>query len=179
MTGGGPRPTSDEGLNLSDTASALTVAEGKPFTLALWVRTDDWEHTFAHFVRGNFYINEKYRMLHLSPNPKGIAFLLQEGPPGTVDKSKVVRRQWDMSPTTDWVHLSVSRDEKGLVRLGVNGERKPIEPNPFPYEFRFQTLALAWLQGKPFTADFDEFCLFDRVLTDDEIKQLAGRGGKK
>jgi hypothetical protein len=83
----------------------------------------------------------------------------------------------------EWAHVAVARDAKGKFRLAVNGEAVEVageydEALPFG-EFHLgygQQSAPGKPAGKePFTVAYDEFCVFDRDLSDDELAALAGQ----
>ncbi len=169
-----------EGFDLSAHAEALAIDEGKPFTLALWVRTDDWESVGGRFVDGRFSANDKFLTFSLYRYQRGFGFLLQQGKPGggADAGNQLARATRETPPTKQWVHLALTRDEKGTVRLAIDGAGAVTAPGPYTAPLRFTNFSLVWQQGNTFTADFDEFCLFDRVLTDDELARLGGKKGK-
>ncbi len=176
VTAGGPVGGPREGLDLGASADALAVGEGKPFTLAVWARTDNWNWTRAGptLVNGKFVDTNKARFFAFYYTKSGLGMLLTGGAPeisGPAASGTV-----EFPATKEWVHLVLTRDDKGTVRWAVNGHHRPVTTGgTYPGEFRFTELALGWQQATTFTVDFDEFCLFDRVLTDDEIKKLSGR----
>lgn len=169
-----------EAFDLSEHAGALAVGAGKPFTMALWTRTDNWDNIGGTFVNAQLVGADKFRMLSIYRYTRGVGFLLQQGKPGGGESpiNQLARGTREMEPTKGWIHLALTRDEKGTVRMVVNGTNDVTAAGAFTDEVRFTRFVLVWQQGQPFTADFDEFCLFDRVLTDNEIARLAGRKGK-
>jgi hypothetical protein len=173
---GGPPGQPREGLDLSAHVEALAIGEGKPFTIALWVRTEDWGTIGTEYLDAKFFNNDKFIHFWFYQSLTGVGFYLSEGVPGkpvNVRAPKTAEMR-PLQPTKDWIHLALMRNEKGVVRFSLNGDIKEIAPAVFPGEFRFNEFSLGWRQGKSFVVDFDEFALFDRVLTDDEIKKLAG-----
>jgi len=77
-----------------------------------------------------------------------------------------------------WHHVALVRDEKGAVRLLVDGEesRQRTSPDRFGGSFSYDQIWLGSdLASRDVVVDVDEFCLFDRALTDDELKRLGGR----
>jgi hypothetical protein len=174
-TAGGPGTRT--GLDLSAQADDLAIAAGKPFTMTLWVRTDDWDSNGPHIIYGKSSTTDKFRTLSLYRNDKGIGFLLQESVPGgRPDPGNQSTRDYrEFIPTREWFHIALSRDDRGAFRWAVNGEAKQTNMGTFTAEMRFSEFALGWQSIGTFPADYDEFCLFDRALTDDEIKKLAGR----
>jgi hypothetical protein len=178
-TAGGPGGAK-EAFDLTTSAEALAIEEGKPFTLALWVRTDDWGNLGAQFVSAQLNTPELFRSLTIYRYTKGVGFLLQQGKPGGRPDpiNQLARGTRELPPAQKWIHLALSRDEKGTVRLAVDGEVVVTAAGLFTAEVRFTSFALVSQLGGSFTADFDEFCLFDRILTADELTALAGRKAK-
>jgi outer membrane biosynthesis protein TonB len=168
-----------EAFVLNDSADALTVAEGKPFTLTMWVRAENWETVGGSFVYAAGGKPELFRSLTLYRFAKGVGFLLQQGRPGdgAGADAQLARATLEMAPTKDWFHLALVRDDRGSVRVVVNGEAEAVAKGSFTAELKFATFVLIWQQGQPFTAEFDEFALFDRALTNNELARLAGRKG--
>jgi hypothetical protein len=164
-----------EGLKLAEPGAALAIEEGKPFTLALWARTDDaWAQISPRLLHGPIPGKDKGGALLLFLQPKGIGLFMNDGPlPSGV--KPLLRGTRELTPTREWVHLALTRDEKGNVYTAVNGDVKALGSENYTGTLRFTAFSLGWSREKPFTVEFDEFCLFDRVLTDAEIKKLAGR----
>lgn len=177
-TVGGAAPRT--GFDLTPHVDALAIGEGKPFTLAMWVRTDNWENVGGYFVDGKFSAADRFRTLSLYRYTKGFGFLLQQGKPGGGGDAdaQLARGTFETPPRKDWVHLALTRDEKGTVRMAVDGETAVVSKGAYTAELRFTMFSLVWQQGPGFVADFDEVCLFDRVLTDDELARLAGKKPK-
>jgi hypothetical protein len=174
-TAGGAGGTRDA-LDLTAHVDALAIEDGKPFTLALWVRTDDWNTLGSQFLDGRVNSPDRYRFFAIYRGPQSIGFLLNQGKPGgrPDPNNQYARGNHDLTPTKGWVHLALTRDERGTCRLLVDGRVASTSPTPYTAEVRFTALALGHQAVGSFTADFDEFCLFDRILTDDEIAKLAG-----
>jgi hypothetical protein len=174
-TAGGAGGTRDA-LDLTAHVDALAIEEGKPFTLALWVRTDDWNTLGSQFLDGRASSPDLFRFFSIHRNPQSIGFMLNQGKPGgrPDPNNQSARGNHDLTPTSGWVHLALTRDERGTCRFLVDGEVASTSPTPYTAEVRFASFALGHQVIGAFTADFDEFCLFDRVLADDEIARLAG-----
>jgi hypothetical protein len=90
---------------------------------------------------------------------------------------KIVGATWsgEVNPA-EWAHFSMVREENNTVRWTVNG--LPVVPaaradaewgGPLEYD---QFGLGGSVRGKC-VFDLDEFCLFDRALTGDEIAKLA------
>jgi hypothetical protein len=80
----------------------------------------------------------------------------------------------------DWVHYALTRDGSGVVAIYVNGERvrHGAEPVIFPDPITPGRVAVARPPGPtwvPTAYGVDEFCLFTRALTADEVRRLAGK----
>jgi hypothetical protein len=165
-----------EALDLTAHVEALAIEEGKPFTLALWVRTDDWNVLGAQFVDGRVNGADRFRFFSVFRGPKSVGTMLQQGKPGgrPDPSNQVARGTHDVQPTKGWMHLAMTRDDKGAVRFLMDGRVVSVSPTPYTAEVRFTTFSLGYQVVGAFTADFDEFCLFDRVLTDEELARLAG-----
>jgi hypothetical protein len=176
VTAGGPNGVR-EGFNLTAHADSLVIAEGKPFTLALWVRTEDWDTRGGRFVDGQQIGKERFQFFSLYRFTKGIGFSINQGKPGGRPDpiNQAARGTHEMAPVKGWIHLAVSRDNRGIVRLSVNGEPAAVSTTAYTAELRYTSFSLVWQAAGTFTAEIDEFCLFDRVLTAEEIAQLAGR----
>jgi hypothetical protein len=56
------------GLDLSDAKDALAVGAGKPFTFALWVRTENWVANAGSFARGSHIGGGFERSFTISPS---------------------------------------------------------------------------------------------------------------
>jgi hypothetical protein len=164
------------GLDLSAHADAFSFAEDKPFTFTLWVRSDEWDTVGARFLEGQFIGTEIGRFFYIQPLRTGVGYLLSQSIPGGGNNPAnfSVHDQRAIGISRDWVHLMLSRDEKGVVRFGVNGEVK-TSPRPFKGRLSYSSFALGMQYQGAFTADYDEFCVFDRALTDEEIRKLAGK----
>ena len=134
VTAGGPNGTR-EGFDLTAHVDALAVEEGKPFTLAVWVRTDDWDSLGARFVDGQQIGQEQFRFFSLYRFAKGIGYLLQQGKPGggPDPQNQSARGTHAMTPIKGWIHLAaVSRDDK-RARCGtvaVNGASRRLSQPP-------------------------------------------------
>ena len=117
-----------------------------------------------------------FRFFAITRGPKNYQFYIQQESPARPDPiNQRAGGFLDAVPTKGWTHFALTRDEKGTVRLVVNGAVTNVSPTPYTAEVRFTAIALVYQVTGAFTAaEFDEFCLFDRALTDDELGWLAG-----
>ena len=177
VTAGGPGGKR-EGFDLSAHVEQLAVGAGKPFTMALWVRTDDWDHLGGRYWDASFSgADETNRFFSFYRYMKGVGFLLQQGKAGgrADPANQLARGTHEMAPTKGWIHIAMTRDEKGTVQMWVDGTVAVTANGPFTAEAKFNNFSLVQITSGAFTADFDEFCVFDRVLTEDEFARLAGK----
>ena len=71
------------------------------------------------------------------------------------------------------------RNSDGKLRLHINGKPMPLKNQPVDKApLDYGKLEFAYGGNAPLIIDIDEVCLFDRDLTDDEIKRLAGLAEK-
>lgn len=166
-------PGAREGFDLTPNADLLAVGEGKPFTLALWVRADNWQTLNTQIVEGKFANGNETRTLSLYSYPRGFGFLVQQNKGG--DGNQLARGTLEAQNRRGWVHLALTRDESGTVRLVTDGETAMAAKGQCTAELRFVSLSLFRHTGPGAATDFDEVCFFDRVLTDNELAQLAGK----
>jgi hypothetical protein len=176
------------GLVLTD-PSALAVPAGKPFTVALWVRAvdgnrGDWNSRVVEGRTGDTPVGGPYT---LRREFQFGGYLRESGWFKVSHRPDLRDNTWwtgggtvTVADPAAWHHFALTRDGQGAVRLAVDGVGQPGDKfnkfdqyaGPFEYEsFRFATPLLDYV----FTVEVDEFCVFGRALTDDELAALAGR----
>jgi hypothetical protein len=168
-------------LDLSDQKDQLKVPADKPFALAFWGR-----RVISHANQFGMGLID-FRTAPKAPHGRALHVGLFASTPATgsvtlADRPvrptpvKSASGGFVMQEPSKWTHLALVRDEKGEVRLWVNGAESKNRYGTFPAELRYDVLGLvASVGGSKAVIDIDEFCLFDRALTDDEIKKLAGQ----
>jgi hypothetical protein len=162
-----------DGAGVSLPGGALKAAAGKPFTLAAWVRVLNADRADNPVVLG---------VTGDGPQPTR-EFVLAMGK-GTVElrlgdrtaqARPGVRIAGPCPEPGRWVHLAVTRDDGGRVRLLVDGAEVAPKGEPiFPHEIGYERVRLAVGPPRTPAMDLAEFALFDRALTDAEIRRLAG-----
>lgn len=157
-------------------ADRVVVAEGKPFTLAMWVRRPDADRKarLPALIDGRTDRMTR-RKFEIGFVPTGALLLLGQNPTIVVQPGPVLKPD-------EWTHVAVVRLGEGELRVFVNGTDVTVGKSlGFTGPFKFSDLGLAAPLAATTTAhtlDFDEFALFDRALVADELKRLAGRGHK-
>jgi hypothetical protein len=158
-------------------APGLDIGKKAPFTLAIWVRTNDQNGTVVGF----------------RSHPDGLALLwvwLEGGkprtwlrhdggvftPPGTTSKTALRPGEWH--------HLAFLRHPDGSLQLFQDGASVDRQPGGGEATGALTTNARA-LGMEPmedrnagkhyYSGGLDEFCMFDRALTPAEVAKLAGR----
>jgi hypothetical protein len=159
------------------------VAEGKPFTMAFWVRTEADKPQPTAFFRGTGWASDSnaHCYLTLSRNPKTneLGFGLINTSPTLKENLSDTRSGWKAGA---WTHFAVTRDAEGKFRWSVNGKVQSV-PGTSRRALALHSLSLAYgfeeqkfaTPPPPFSAEFADFCIFDRDLTDDELAALAGQ----
>ncbi|HUR54640.1 MAG TPA: LamG-like jellyroll fold domain-containing protein, partial [Gemmataceae bacterium] len=171
MVTGNPAGT-EAGLSLWK--PKLEIVAGEPFTFAMWVRPGNapTHPCDLLFVRNTERPSGVVTALSLRRELNEFTVLLGRGRTPVESTVKVAARQ--PVPFKDWTHLALTRAANGDVRWAINGQQCALTPPPFTQGFKFDTLTFGWTAGPASLLDMDEFCVFDRVLTDDEIAKLAG-----
>jgi hypothetical protein len=167
------------GVLLTGPKDALRVEAGKPFTMAVWARAPDLRFAGVTPIFGSspgVPQQERRLSFRLSPRTAEVTFLPSERRGGTL--YPIVVRQ-NLTDEDRWHHFALTRNEAGLLRLLVDGrERVPQQPRPrYTGEIGYETFGLAGPVAG-LAVDLDEFCIFDRELSDDELRRLAGRGAE-
>lgn len=162
----------------------LVFEIGKPLTLTFWVRTEADKPQPAMFLSASHSTadmhNKSHFMIFNESNNKEVGFafavpgfLKAGGPKGSQAGFK----------HGEWMHIAVTRNEKGKFRFALNGAVTEVLGDS-DNSITLQQLSLGY--GSPtdktsrtgyktFTIDYDELCIFDRELTDDELAALAGQ----
>jgi hypothetical protein len=160
------------GADLSGTA-ALKVPAGKPFTLATWVRvlnTDRADNPVVLGVTGDG--PQPTREFVLAVGKGGVELRLGDR---TAQARPGIRIAGPCPEPGRWVHLAVTRDEGGRVRLLVDAAEVVPKGEPiFPHELGYDRVRLAGGPPRTPLMDLAEFSFFHRALTDAEVKRLAG-----
>lgn len=151
------------------------VGFGKPFTMAVWVRAADGSAASQEFdvIRSRDRTGNRLTMFSLRRQLNEYAVLTGEGF-ATIEQS-LKPTAVQQFPKGEWTHLAVTRGEKGEVRWAINGQVCGRTPPPFVHALKFEDLSLGWGQAGPFVLDIAEFCVFDRALTEDELKKLGAK----
>jgi hypothetical protein len=165
-------------LDLGPAGDRLSFKANAPFTIAFWVRTA------AHSSDGMLL------SLRTAKDPGG---LLQIGWAGTGflrpllinDAGKDLERAEIAGPqlkVPSWNHVALTRKPDGELTLFLNGEAVgtgPRQPGAVTTGRRFLGAnAHEVAQGfttNTFVGELDEFCVFDRALSPEEVRKLAGQ----
>ncbi|HUR55686.1 MAG TPA: LamG-like jellyroll fold domain-containing protein, partial [Gemmataceae bacterium] len=153
---------------------ALAVDANKPFTLSFWVRRDPAVISPAPQLNAVLAGGEKGKpVLNCAVMPAHAAAMVQDtGPEQRVGRIAPAR-------THEWTHCALVRDDKNRVAWWVNGGPTAVPataPAEFAGELAYEFFDLVSPVIGMVRLDIDEFALFDRALTDDELKKLAGKG---
>jgi hypothetical protein len=165
--GGGTLAAQDQRAGLLIEPDLCRVGENKPFTLAFWARNGSDLTRFgcqAFFTRS---AGKKSLSLGVYFGRQGPMFNSGGSPNGIV---KVDQNEWN--------HYAFVRDEANRVDVWVNGERVPRDERQKEAGGPLDLTLLGVLDAGYRQVDLDEFCLFDRDLTAEELKRLAGRREK-
>ncbi len=161
----------------------------EPFTLAFWVRAAPGRRLPPVLLRGSHRapnMGELYAEYMARPSVVDLDWFADEKASllrfnftsETAQKRTEARATGQRPEVTGaaWTHLALTRNKKGEFRWFVDGEGRDVA-GADQGTFRFPELALGveTRGGNNFAVDFDEFCIFDRALTDDELAALAGR----
>jgi hypothetical protein len=171
-------------LDLSGQKQLFTIEANAPFTLAFWVRRPHLSEggedvlVFEALPGPTYAVRRGLEFRLFSNLSPGAAFTVTEQrdrkDPGTLHAATTTRVANDPS---QWHHFALARSERGEIRSFVNGSGASTADNLFPPEIRYYAIHfMRSLRGKA-TIDLDEFCLFNRSLTDAELRKLAGCGG--
>ncbi|MBN9120751.1 MAG: hypothetical protein J0I06_16645, partial [Planctomycetes bacterium] len=171
-------------VDLTDAREQLAIPANRPFTLAFWarrVRADAAGGFGAFLFDANTDFNARHARalyLQLLPNHPALAAasltdMSNRADPGTVRSARPTNTVAD---PTAWTHFALVRDDAGKVRWLVNGADAPgARAVSFTGELRYDVVGLLRSADGRTVVDLDEFCLFDRALTADELGGLTGQ----
>jgi hypothetical protein len=157
-------------LNLDDQAGKLKLGSKDPFTIAVWVRGGRegcfvWARS-PRPVKGYNNDDRIELFLHwklVSAQLRGT----DSNPPGLTG---------ERADPDEWVHVAMTRDPDATLRLYLNGAAVPQKKDPVvPIALNPTELGLMIQRGQGVTCDFDEFCVYNRALSADELKKLGTR----
>jgi hypothetical protein len=175
--GGTPKFACD----LSDFARSLTFKDDTPFTLALWVRGGGQDAVpFAATqaspeLAPRLYVRSEARSLRID-------FYCDKTDSEKRFSRTVTRTVGDM--INAYHHVALARGPDGVLKAYADGTEMtdaPAESLPAkqPGEFTFRYAGFGLRADRlTYSFDVDEFCVFDRALSADELKTLAGKGPK-
>jgi hypothetical protein len=169
-------------LDLTDQLDRIAVPAGKPFTLAMWVRLPEAPRTDVTVFTGFQVLSQRLRSFYVYARSVSGRIHVSEpdGPPEPgkwkwvqVHESMVRDKQADPK---GWFHLAITRDAAGTTHTLLDGKPYPAR-SQFPFEMRYTSIGFLHGSPNPGVVDVDEFCLFDRSLSADEVMRLAAGGG--
>jgi hypothetical protein len=169
------------GLDLTDQRDTFRVAAGRPFTMAAWVRLPSRVPSVTVWTsegreQSSLLFTLRVGAGTASGSGSASLALTNVADRTTPGKRSYVRTAAKTPPVGEWFHLAVTRDEKGEIRLAVNGRPDDGPRQVITSEMVFGHFGLVRTTGtRPVAIDVDEFCLFDRALSGDELLRLAGR----
>jgi hypothetical protein len=166
-------------LDLTDQKEALVVAADKPFTLAFWARRVRAEETSGF---GAFLINAESEFpknparsltLQMLPgaNPIAVASLLNMTNRGDQSTARSISPNRRVADASAWNHFALIRTGAGELTWLINGQG--AGGGDFPFELQYHTFGVIRSPSGMIEFDLDEFCLYDRALTGEEIKRLS------
>jgi hypothetical protein len=157
-------------LDLDDQAERLKVGPKDPFTIAVWTRgLREGCVVWARSPRPMKGLNRDDR-IELSVNGKLVTFQLRSS------ENLPLGLRGERGDAAEWVHIAVTRDAEATLRLYLNGAPVPQKKDPAaPIDLIPTELGLMIQRGYGAAADFDEFCVYNRALSADEIKKLGTR----
>lgn len=167
------------GLDLKDQVGVLKLKADDPFTVATWCRTTEM---FGHKEPWSAYTPVKdTNSTDTPPRDRLGIYFWHEGVIASLGTSRSKPPDVSVQLTAahrhggEWFHLAMTRSKSGTIRLAVNGEFVPQKEDArFPFDLAPTAFFLA-----PKGGELDEFCVFNRDLTADELKFLAGKGTAK
>jgi hypothetical protein len=186
------RLTAQRDKNAEDSAALkidpalLKIPANKPFTLALWVRCDavgpkpKAKLRHAHMVfsalsrtkvqNGTEVVN---RTLWFQVDHGSVQYSWWEGD----ERDRTGGRP--VQDSTTWRHYALVRTERNEMHKLLDGEGwNPKDPQVFRGALDYQEFRLVTTSSGSYTVEIDEFCLFDRALSPEEVNRLAGREKK-
>jgi hypothetical protein len=167
LTPHGGSGISSAALALAEEKGKFEFAAGAPFTVATWVRAQAGQNAYlVSNTNFQFTVYQKSVSVQLRSPARGAAF--QSG----------VTLQ---GPRPDgWCHVALTRAADGELTLYVNGQpakqlgKPPTMPDPIQMApgYEFGLAVSSWGREQ---CDLDEFCIYNRALTADELRKLGAR----
>jgi hypothetical protein len=156
-------------LDLADQAGQLRLGPKDPFTIAAWVRGGPGCFVWVRSPHPRGGVNSDDRIELSFVGKEVIAQLRssEDSPPGL---------RGERADTAGWLHVALTRDRDATLRLYLNGVAVPQAKDPVvPIALNPTEFGLLIPGGPGQTCDFDEFCVYNRALTADEVRQLGTR----
>jgi hypothetical protein len=162
-------------------AARLNVAERAPFTVAVWVRTQQ--------AGGTVFACRSEGMTGICKNSTILGIWLENDQPrgwirtdGGIFFPKILEGKSALVPG-EWHHLALMRHTDTTMELFADGKsvehQGPAQETSGPLTTQLRALGMEPAQTddrwKPLVGGVDEFCFFDRALDPAEIARLAGR----
>jgi hypothetical protein len=171
-------------LDFGDLAERTNVAEGKPFTLALWFRVEPREpgaKVSGTAVQFGVRPDREYdRALQIGFGAAGTLHGTARSTPDRLDPKRETAARWaGVANPAKWLHVAMVRDEKNAVRWYVNGKPAPQPGKPDPVwdgPLGFDRIFIGDPEQTKAVLEVDELCLFERALSADELKKLSEPG---
>lgn len=170
----GPKFTIDLGTSVN----AFRFKENSALTIALWVRGGGPDGIALALTQQSEELAPRL-LFKSSTRSVGVELYCEESD----SEKKFVRTKSVpfQGLSTPFYHLALTRTADGTLAFYVDGEAikdGPADSLPAkqPVAMRFQHAGFALRHATmPYTIELDEFCLFDRALTADDIHTLAGK----
>lgn len=166
------------GFKLKAVAPDLVIPKDAPFTFAVWMRLPTQKTSGCTLLTHSVEEKDGIRRFSLTSTKSNVTFRTDKiSSSGTSIREHIfLQTVFDRDDAGQkWRHITLVRDEKKILHLWLDGREVKTSTDPFPLAVPFND----FIVGRPgvggFVADFDEFCVFDRALTEDEIKKLAGQ----
>jgi hypothetical protein len=163
------------GLDLKDQLGAVRFAANQPFTICVWMRAVEGNGGSAFFAtRKVGKVGEAYLGASVSLIPKPdpmLSALIRERSDDPKSQVTYAGENRYVKERHVWRHVAIIRDAAGQVRVAWDGVTSSARP--FAIAMEYDTFGLgtgAYQDG----IDVDEFCIFNRALSDDEVRKLAG-----
>lgn len=168
-------------INLGTAVNAFRFKENTPFTIALWVRGGGPDGIAFALSQNSSELAPRL-LFKSSTRSVGVELYCDES-----DSEKMFVRTKSVpfqSISTPFYHLALTRTADGTLTFYVDAEAikdAPADSLPAkqPVAMRFQHAGFALRHATtPYSVELDEFCLFDRALSADEVHTLAGKKAK-
>ena len=160
---------------------AFRFKDDSAFTVALWVRGGGTNGVAFALTQDTIDLGPKL-LIKSSLRSVGVELFCDES---DSEKKFVRAKSIPMqSISTPFYHIALTRSGDGTLTAYVDAV--PITDAPEDSLPTKQPVAMKFKQAgfglRPdsaaYTIELDEFCMFDRALSSDEIKTLAGKGSK-